>query len=438
MSFVHRALLLSVFLPLTLAAQAEIDVLTLDPSFGGSLAVDSAAKRVYVANQFGANTVQAFDTYSLAPAGSAGSGGSLAFAVDVAPTLDRLFVAAGNNLAEFQASALLYQNGIPMGAMGVAVNRATGQVYSAESSTLWRVDGATFSVVDSTPVAGPACGFNINCVAVNDVTDRVYVVNFGDPGSVEVFDGTTLDWLAAIPARYATGIAVDTSLNRIFVAVTDGDNVLVIDGATNTPIGSINLGGTAGFLGGLAADSKRHRLYVARRVTPGSVVIVDASALTVKTTVPLSIPVAQQVAVDPLSARVFARSETTNQMSVIQDSPPCTASLDLGYAGGRLTMNMVLGTTYNPSQFRMWLVTQSGITSLVNRWIGVVDPPRPISPSFPLPAMGNVGVLMVIDTLQPEGYCWAFDSAYTGGAAAPAVDELKARLRRAGVAPRAL
>ncbi len=222
MSFIHRPLLLCVLLPLSLVAQTEIDVLTLDPSFGGSLAVDSAARRVYVANQFGANTLQAFDTYSLAPAGTAGSGGSLAFAVDVAPGLDRLFAAAGNNLTEFQASTLLYQNGIPMGAMGVAVNRTTGQVYAAESSTLWRVDGATFSAVDSTPVAGPACGFNINCVAVNDVTDRVYVVNFGDPGSVEVFDGTTLDWLTAIPARFATGIAVDTGLNRIFVAVIDG------------------------------------------------------------------------------------------------------------------------------------------------------------------------------------------------------------------------
>ncbi len=144
------------------------------------------------------------------------------------------------------------------------------------------------------------------------------------------------------------------------------------------------------------------------------------------------------MAVDPLSARVFARSETTNLMSVIQDSPPCTAALDLSYAGGLLSMDMVLGTTYNPSQFRMWLVTQSGITPLISRWIGVVDPPAPIAPSFPLPAIGNVGVLMVIDTLQPEGYCWAFDSAYTGGAAAPSVDELKARLHRAGVAPRAL
>ncbi len=77
-------------------------------------------------------------------------------------------------------------------------------------------------------------------VGVNDVTNKVYVANFGPAGSghtVSVVDGSTNTVEATVgvgsgPRR----IGVNEITNRIYVANSGSNNVSVIDGTTNTVV----------------------------------------------------------------------------------------------------------------------------------------------------------------------------------------------------------
>lgn len=75
-----------------------------------------------------------------------------------------------------------------------------------------------------------------NCIAVNDETNRVYV---GVEGGLVVINGTTDEVIAEIPLDpKVVALAVNPQTNRIYAAVY-GENVTVIDGATNQMVGEI-------------------------------------------------------------------------------------------------------------------------------------------------------------------------------------------------------
>ena len=69
-------------------------------------------------------------------------------------------------------------------------------------------------------------------LAVNDVTNKVYVTNtYSD--MVTVIDGAT-NTTHALKAGSADGIAIDPRNNTIFLMTYEDPNVRVIDGATGT------------------------------------------------------------------------------------------------------------------------------------------------------------------------------------------------------------
>ncbi|NLF88943.1 hypothetical protein GX563_08995 [Candidatus Bathyarchaeota archaeon] len=75
-----------------------------------------------------------------------------------------------------------------------------------------------------------------NCIAVNDETNRIYV---GTDTGIVVIDGTTDTVVTQIPTVDSVDdIAVNPKTNRVF-AVVEGNNVLVLDGATNQQAGAL-------------------------------------------------------------------------------------------------------------------------------------------------------------------------------------------------------
>ena len=69
--------------------------------------------------------------------------------------------------------------------------------------------------------------------AVNDVTNRIYVVNYAS-SDVTVIDGSSNRPIATVPVGlWPQQIAINTETNMIYVANRLSDKVTVIDGRTN-------------------------------------------------------------------------------------------------------------------------------------------------------------------------------------------------------------
>ncbi len=78
--------------------------------------------------------------------------------------------------------------------------------------------------------------------AVNAVTNRIYVVNYGS-SDVTVIDGASLRAVATVSVGlWPQQIAINTRTNRMYVVNTHADSVSVIDGRTNTVTATVPTG----------------------------------------------------------------------------------------------------------------------------------------------------------------------------------------------------
>ena len=115
---------------------------------------------------------------------------------------------------------------------GIAVNQITNRIYVVNEGTdnVSVIDGETDSVIATIDV-----GDNPEGVAVNPITNLIYVTNENDD-SISVIDGTTnavIDTIESTqqhPIDDPEGITVNVLTNRIYVANDNDDTVSVIDG----------------------------------------------------------------------------------------------------------------------------------------------------------------------------------------------------------------
>lgn len=179
---------------------------------------------------------------------------------------------------------------------------------SDEPGTLVVLDRASLSPVDAIPV-----GFGARSVAVNPVTDRIYVVN-GGKGSynLTVVDSGTRQVVDEIAVgQVPVDVEVNTRLNRVYVSNPYQQVVHVIDGATNSTLESIPIGPAHG----MSVDESTGTVYVAlsRRGTApevaalGTIVDDGGSRPRVLPSVDLGDPLVQptDVAVDPVRDRIY-------------------------------------------------------------------------------------------------------------------------------------
>lgn len=170
------------------------------------------------------------------------------------------------------------------------------------------LDRVTLQEVARVPV-----GHSPRSVAVNPVSGKVYVVNYGVQSySVTVVNRDTWDVAATIPVGQAPiDVAVNTNLNRVYVSVPFQEQIKVIDGATDTLRAPIPIG--RGPMG-LAVDHTTNTLWVARTHRSSAPFVTGVSAVTDRPTGyqihpmldlgdALNQPV--DVAVDPTHDRVY-------------------------------------------------------------------------------------------------------------------------------------
>jgi YVTN family beta-propeller protein len=146
--------------------------------------------------------------------------------------------------------------------------------------------------VAQTVLATIQVGANPVAIAVNPVTNKIYVANYGSsscPGTVTVIDGETNASTDVSVGGCPNAVAVDPVTNQIYVAGSAsviGDpafGMVVIDGATNVIVATLrDDNGPSDF----AVDSVTNKIYVTDYNVAGDVRVIDGATNSLTLAIP--------------------------------------------------------------------------------------------------------------------------------------------------------
>ena len=240
----------------------------------------------------------------------------------------------------------------------VVVNPVTNKVYVGNicgndptcqsPGTITVIDGATLQT--STVQVGFAPGVSIHSIAVNSITNQIYVANHclgtGWPGcticntqnpngTITAIDGATLATHTVFVGCGPENISVNPQTNTIYVVNLRAlglqhGTVTVVDGATL----ATQTVDTDSFSYDIAADSVRNKVYVTNLcgtdptcVSDGSLTVIDGSTLSTQ-----SVPAGHEpywVAVNPVTNHIYTANPCGNS--------DCSAKPTVGdFDGGTL------------------------------------------------------------------------------------------------------
>lgn len=194
---------------------------------------------------------------------------------------------------------------------------------------------------DSTSIVGTLgnLGSRPMGVAANRTTNRVYVSRlFSD--SVTVIDGVSNTVLGTVSVgSYPRSISINEKSNRVYVANSNGGSVSVIDGGSNAVITTINVGtGPTG----LAVNPITNRIYVGVGYSNVLKIIDGNSNLVVDT---LSVGTSPNaVAVNPATNRIYVTTSSglavvdgaTNDTTYVPGAPEATGGVAVNSATNRV------------------------------------------------------------------------------------------------------
>jgi len=296
-------------------------------------------------------------------------------AVAVNPVTNKIYVGGQNGNvtvidgATNSATTVTDPNANGLNSASIAVNSVTNKIYVANNGILIPfstnpgnvtvIDGATNS---TTTVTDPNA-FTPVAVAVNPVTNKIYVANEGDyPGSnhgnVTVIDGTTnsVTTLTDSNALAPVGVAVNQTANKIYVAnandstVTGNGGVTVIDGATNS-LSFVSAGPNSHIVHAVALDSMTNTIYVTSEGcflddpcrNPGSVTIINGSTNAVTTIINLGAHNPEGLAVNEMNNKIYVANTGSSNVTVIDGGATAASHLLLvaiaGNESGTVTSN---------------------------------------------------------------------------------------------------
>ncbi|WP_158749184.1 YncE family protein [Acidobacterium sp. S8] len=173
------------------------------------------------------------------------------------PFTNRLYVSTSQALyvVNTVTNKVIARVNVP--AVGVAVNVVTDKIYVSDfNSSVYVVDGHNNDIHKQISLSG-----GVENLAVNPVTNRVYVAEETFPGTVEVIDGKNDKVMASITDGGALtfNVGIDTIHDIIYTADQLG-TVSVINGATDKLTATIQVGGQPA---DVSVDPLHQRVYVA-------------------------------------------------------------------------------------------------------------------------------------------------------------------------------
>jgi YVTN family beta-propeller protein len=283
-----------------------------------AVTVDPATNRIYASNHdsgTGTYVVSVIDGVTNSVLASIPTGDYKPEGVAANPTTNRIYAAVS---AYYQVGNVLVIDGstntvvatIPVSdtPYEVAVNPVTNRIYVTDVhwQTTTVIDGETDTIT-----GGLTLGAHPYGVAVNLASNRVYVTESGDD-DIESIDGSTNQRVATFPtADNPSAIAVNPSTNRIYVANSGSDSVSVIYDSIN-PVTTIPVGAAPR---GIVVNPGSNRVYVANEDS-STVSVIDAVSNSIVTTIPVG-RYPRYVALNPLTDRIYVANQGDDIVSII-------------------------------------------------------------------------------------------------------------------------
>ena len=188
-------------------------------------------------------------------------------------------------------------------------------------------------------------------MAVNPDTNRIYVAN-PHSNNVSVIDGANNTVVATVAVGGAADVAVNPNTNRIYVVCVN--KVAVIDGASNTVVAKVAVGSYAE---GVAVNPNTNRIYVANSGSDNVSVIDGTSNRVVATVAVGDAPLG--VAVNPNTNRIYvANNRYSNNVSVI-DGASNTVVATVAVGNG-------VGVAVNPNTNRIYVTDYWNNVSVID------------------------------------------------------------------------
>jgi YVTN family beta-propeller protein len=167
---------------------------------------------------------------------------------------------------------------------GIAANPITNKVYVAVNQAVVVIDGKTQEITARIDTGG-----GVGFVGVNILTNRIYASSCNSSAcNVAVINGRTNKVIANIPIFGENfigvqGLAVNPVTNRIYASAADNQQLIAIDGKTNTVIAQVFVPSQPG---GISVNPKTDRIYVAGAGFPGLIMVFDGATNTQVASIP--------------------------------------------------------------------------------------------------------------------------------------------------------
>jgi len=255
----------------------------------------------------------------------------------------------------------------------VAVNPVTNKIYvaNAGSNNVTVIDGAT-NATTLVPT-----GTNPIAIAVNSATNKIYVAN-RDSGSVTVIDGATNATTSVSAGTNPSAFAVNPVTNKIYVANAGSSNVTVIDGATNatTPV---SVGASSGVI---AVNTVTNKIYVANQIH--EVVVINGVDDTVlKTFEPMGpLFIASAIAVNQATNTIYFANNSLGNLVVINgelDTLTTTVMVSGTPTLSAIATNEVTNKIYVTDHGYNFVIVVDGASNTLTDTIGVGNYPSAIT-----------------------------------------------------------
>jgi len=343
-----------VYLPLVMRSSAPTPfcapqrVATLDAGpYPSAVAIDPTGHRAFIAHQQGVRVMDTVHHTVITDIRSVTAG----FGIAYDPEHNRIWVATRDaipgrvQVLDGSTYALLKTLPAGNGVHSVAYNPNTDRVYVSNfgSGTVGVYDAVNLmSLTTLTGFGEPAH------IAVNTVTNKIYVADHGVFKGVAVIDGATHAWRyiqstnPALVLLDAYGVTVDATRNRVYATGISQGRIALIDGATETIVGAMDFhreNGSHMWLRVIAVNpdvgAYGHLWVVTSEEDgePNRVLLIPVSPMGTPTPVPLDLPPypLEGIALDPTTNRVWVTSVRSGQATVVQDGEPlCLTPFSVG------------------------------------------------------------------------------------------------------------
>jgi len=237
------------------------------------------------------------------------------------------------------------------GAHGVAVNPVTNKIYVANggNGTVTVIDGATNATTTVT------VGTNPYVIAVNTITNQIYVANNGS-AFVTVIDGATNATTNVPAGANQRGLSVNPITNKIYVANGGSNTVTVIDGATNAT--TTIAAGT--FPNTTAVNPVTNQIYVANE-NSSTVTVIDGATNNTTTLTVLANPVS--LAVNPVTNKIYVSYLNVANVTVIDGVTNNLTTVAAGTSPYVVVVNPVTNMIYTANNGSNTVTAIDGATN---------------------------------------------------------------------------